>query len=323
MRTKSSARQRAAVIAALITAAAVAGVAYAAIPTTGGNLPACVDIKTGAVRILEAGAVCNAKETAIQIATADPAGRVADAQLLDGNDSTAFLQDGTPAGGMLAGTYPDPIVRADAIFGNHIKSLTFSDGDLTPVFDGFLKSFEIPTGAIQSDEIANGTIQGIDVQDGTIRGVDVQNGSITAFDIDEMSLPALDGHDAFTKKCDPHPDSGYILCAAVSFTTGRAMPIFMTVAYSVYHEVVDQEMYAGACKTRLDGIDQGSVPNGDTTPTFDFITGGKGPDGGVPMVDVIAVPAGNHTLEFLCWQDGSDDIVFGDIRLAVIELGMD
>jgi len=215
-----------------------------------------------------------------------------------GKDSGAFLQDGTAARGALAGTYPNPGIRANAVFGSHLNDLTFSDGDVAPSFSDLLKSFEIPDGAIQ----------GAEIEDDTVKGVD----------IDESSLPSLDGHDAFTKTCDPELDSGYIVCAAVSFTAGRPMPVLMTVAYSISREAFGQNLIQGECKTRLDGVDQGSVPNGDINPGFPAL-----PDAGVPMVDVIPVSAATHTLEFLCRQDRAMDMVFGDIRLAVVELGLD
>jgi hypothetical protein len=298
--TNAGVRARAAVIAGIALVVAAAGVAYAAIPTTGGNLPACVNSKTGLLRVLDTGQSCTPNETGIKIASADPAGRVADAQKLDGKDSTAFLQQGMAAGGALTGTYPNPGIRANAIFGGHVNDLTFSDGDLAPAFGGFLKSFQIPDGAIQ--------------------GAEIEDDTVTEADIDESTLPSLDGHDAFTKKCDPHPESGYgwVLCAAVSFTAGRPMPVLMTVSYSIYNEIGDPSSMSGECKTALDGVDQGSVQNGDIDP------GPSGtPDAGVPMVDVIPVSAGAHTLEFLCRQVSLFDIVYGDIRLAVVELGMD
>jgi hypothetical protein len=296
--TKARAGARASIIAAIAVAVVVAvAVAHAAIPTTGGNLPACAINETGILRMLDADERCTTEETEIQIASADAEGRVADAQLLDGNDSSAFLQTGTAAGGSLSGAYPDPALRANAVLGNHLNDLTFSDGDLTPSFSGSLKSFQIPNGAIQGPEIEDETV--------------------TAVDIDEATLPSLDGHDAFRPRCDPE-NSGYVLCAAVPFTAGRAMPVLMTVAYSLYRESFGPGFTQGACKTRLDGVDQGTVANGDVGPGYPPF-----PDAGVPIVDVIPVSAGAHSLEFLCCQDSALDLVFGDIRLAVVELGMD
>jgi hypothetical protein len=92
----------------------------------------------------------------------------------------------------------------------------------------------------------------------------------------------------------------------------------MTVAYSIFRETLGPGFTQGACKTRLDGVDHGSVANGDISPGFPPF-----PDAGVPIVDVITVPAGTHSLEFLCRQDSALDLVLGDIRLAVVELGMD
>jgi hypothetical protein len=297
--------------AALITVIALvitSGIAYAAFPTGGGNLRACANNSTGVLRLLNTGQTCTAKETAIRIASADGTGRVADAQMLDGKDSAAFVQNGAAAGGVLTGTYPNPLLGAETIFGGHINALTFSDGDITAV-DGRPKTFQIPNGAIQGAEIADATIQGVDIADNTVNGSD----------INEATLTALDGHDAFSVECDPH-DSVFIPCASLTFTTGRQMPVFMTVVYSVFHETSSQVSFTGTCKTRLDGVDQAWVGNGDYTD--EYAGGYYSPDAGVPIHDVITVSQGTHVLDFLCRQS-TNDIVFGDIRLAVIELGMD
>ena len=115
------------------------------------------------------------------------------------------------------------------------------------------------------------------------------------------------------------PDSGYVVCAAVTFTAGRPLPVLMTVAYSIARESFGPPGFVrGECKTRLDGADQSVVPTGDINPGFPTF-----PDAGVPIVDVIGVSAGTHALEFLCREHSAMDMVFGDIRLAVVELGMD
>ena len=97
------------------------------------------------LRILNTGQTCTSKETALRIASADATGRVADSQKLDGKDSTAFVQNGNVAGGALTGTYPNPGVGNNAIFGAHVSDTAFSDGDIVPnTAGGLLKSFHIP-----------------------------------------------------------------------------------------------------------------------------------------------------------------------------------
>jgi cell division protein FtsN len=64
--TNARAGARASILAAIAVAVVVAvGVAYAAIPTTGGNLPACANNETGILRMLAPEERCTPEETEI------------------------------------------------------------------------------------------------------------------------------------------------------------------------------------------------------------------------------------------------------------------
>jgi len=79
-------------VALLALLIAASGAAVAAIPSDDGTITACRDNRTGTLRVInaEGGQTCTSKET--QLAWKDGiTGTVADSELLDGQDSSAFL----------------------------------------------------------------------------------------------------------------------------------------------------------------------------------------------------------------------------------------
>lgn len=80
------------VLGLLALVVSLSGVAWAAIPDAGGSVTGCYNMRTGLLRVVdaEAGASCTAAEKRVVLAGVDSGGKVADADLLDGLDSTAY-----------------------------------------------------------------------------------------------------------------------------------------------------------------------------------------------------------------------------------------
>ena len=75
----------------------------------------------------------------------------------------------------------------------------------------------------------------------------------------------------------------------------------------------------GICKTTLDGADKTTDILLWSEDDGDFDLGGK------PVVDVMNLAAGTHTIGLQCRELAADtsDIVLRDIGISVVELGFD
>ncbi len=81
------------VVALVALLLAAAGVSFAAIPGSNGSINGCYTTKDGRLRVIdtEQGQSCKSNEIGISFAATDVNGKVADADKLDGMDSTDFL----------------------------------------------------------------------------------------------------------------------------------------------------------------------------------------------------------------------------------------
>ena len=302
---------------------ALGGVTYAAIPGADGTITGCVNTANGALRVIDTAAArgCNSGETTLTWKDGIT-GKVADADRLDGKDSTAFLAQGAAAGGSLTGSYPDPSLKRDAVGGFEIWDGAFDSSDiaskLTTVDGRTHKSFEIPFGGVSGAEIRDETVTGVDVaystlsgahvSNSSLSGADVADNSLTGNDVNESTLSGLDGHDSFNPYCDPTNSSGVIVCGTLSFTVGRSMQVL-----TLFNHKIGVGDGSGDCRTRLDGK--------DTSKTDLYAPEDVGTTD-ASVIDVIAVAPGTHTLELVCGQTRTD-FELENIRIAAVELGMD
>lgn len=225
-------------------------------------------------------------------------------------------------------------VRAADIGGNQVRSVnvrddTLGDGGLQPVdlaaqsvgrseldpltFASPDISRDTPTSAF---EVSDNAIQRTEVSDGTLTGADVAPDSLLGSDVREQTLTLLDGHDSFDANCDPG-DETWIVCDELTFTLGRGMQVSATWVYAMG---TDGGVNAnGECRTTLDSAPKSNSIWLSSEDDSDFSIGG------VPVVDVMSLPAGAHTIGLECHehQPEGKDLVVRQIGISVIELGFD
>jgi hypothetical protein len=185
-------------------------------------------------------------------------------------------------------------------------------GDLT----GSYPNPEIAPGAVGGAEVANSSLTGADIQSFSLGATDIAADVLTGFHVNEQGLTPLDGHDSFAAECDPG-SSTYIVCDELTFELGRSMEVSATWVYGFGTD--GGVPPRGECKTTLNGADKDAGIQNWSEDDSDFFLGG------VPIVDVMSLPAGTHTVGLRCKEVLPDDsdIVIRDIGISVVELGMD
>ena len=204
-------------------------------------------------------------------------------------------------------------VNSRDIIDNQVRSADVRD-DTSP--GGGLQNTDLAPDAVGSSEVAGGSIAGTDVANGSLDGADVASDALTGSDVDESTLDVLDGHDSYDGNCDPG-DETFIVCDEVEFELGRPMEISATWAYGIG---TDGDINLnGVCRTTLDGEDKSGGMWISTEDDSDFALGG------IPVVDVIRLPAGTHTIGFECQEHQPDgkDLVIRNLTISVVELGFD
>lgn len=156
-------------------------------------------------------------------ASADSAGNAATAGMLDGIDSTGFLQNGADAGGRLAGTYPNPTIPANSLSGADINESTLQQVP-TAGFATNASTASFATNASTASTANNATSLGGVPASGYQRRC--QTGSVRAFARVKGSstLPAFPNETA-----DPTYIDQVFNCTGDSITVYRSGPGVYTV----------------------------------------------------------------------------------------------
>lgn len=109
----------------------------------------------------------------------------------------------------------------------------------------------------------------------------------------------------------------FITCDELTFTLGRPMQVLTLFNYG-FGSGSDLDP-AGDCRATLDG--------GVTSSVIRMIARDQAFSslGGIPVVDVISLGAGTHTIGLQCREEppADNDIEIQDVRLAAVELAMD
>lgn len=202
-------------------------------------------------------------------------------------------------------------VNSGDIINDQVRSADVRDDTLT---GGGLEREDLAADSVAGSEVLNGSLSGLDVSDGSLGGNDVSG--LTGADINESTLTPLDGHDSYDLKCDPGNEE-FIVCDEIGFTLGRDMEVSVSWAYAMG---TDGDVNAnGLCRTTLDGNGKSNDLWLSSEDDSDFS------HGGVPVVDVMNLPAGEHTVGFECREHQPDgkDLVIRDLTMSVVELGFD
>jgi hypothetical protein len=276
---------------------ALSGTAYAVDgPLAGQNQVGSEDIINGEVKNNDLGA--NAVAT----------GKIGDGQ----------VQSSDLAAGVISDDVLNPVKGSSKIAADAVQADELSDSSVfgSEVAPNALTGDDIATNTIAGLEVTNESLGSVDLGPGSVGGSEVANDSLQGGDINESTLTALGGHDTFEQFCDPHSEA-FVTCAELTFTLGRRMPVLTIFTYGFGNSVGDDPF--GGCRTTLDGADTSlsAILKADGQTLSGF--------GGIPVVDVLTLDAGPHTIGLRCNELLPDDhdIEIDHIRIAAVELGMD
>jgi hypothetical protein len=151
------------VTVAIAIAIAASSLAVALIPAGDGSITACA-ATSGALRVIDTGrgATCNSNERTL-----------------------LFDSFGGPAGGALAGNYPNPTVKTDSI--GSAQLVTDSVG-VDEICANCVQEPEIAGGAVRSPEILDGTILSEDIGASQVGGAQIADNSIDSLKLKTASV---------------------------------------------------------------------------------------------------------------------------------------
>lgn len=239
------------------------------------------------------------------------ANTVFSSDIVDGQVKTPDLDGGA----VISEKVADESLKGRDVLDNTLKGADIDESTLAGVGGGGAAGGDL-TGTYPNPSIGPDAIGSPEVVSGSLSGADVGANALTGADIYEPTLTPLDAHDSFAAECDPG-SSTFIVCDELTFTLGRAMRVSTTFVYGFGTD--GGVPPRGECKTTLDGADKDVGIQVWTEDDSDYFVGG------IPIVDVMALDAGTHTVGLRCSEDLPDDsdIVIRDIGISVVELGID
>lgn len=197
---------------------------------------------------------------------------------------------------------------------NDVALDTLKQADLGPAS---VAQTELDPLAFVASDIGPSSVGGpFAIPENAIQGSEVSDGTLTGSDVAESTLTPLDGHDSYDSECDPGSNT-FIVCDELSFTLGGAMEVSVSWTYGFGTD--GGVPPRGACYTTLNGTNKSGEFLLSSEDDSDYNIGGK------PVLDVMSLPAGTHTVGFNCRESLPDDsdIVISNLYTSVVELGFD
>lgn len=126
-----------------------------------------------------------------------------------------------PAGGALAGSYPNPLLAHGSVASAQVAADTLGSQDLAP---NSVESSEIESNSVTSSEIATGSVLSAEIADGSLDGDDVGRDSGTV----SFDAPVILGNECLGRIANLGT-SGSLLNDAIVVTPGNSWPTSLSM----------------------------------------------------------------------------------------------